>query len=237
MAPGYFWLKACINLHNIWQICFKVKLHAQHKFLKPVKSIFVQVNCNTFMCFHQTWCLVIKSKVYMPFERRQSISYKLHVLPAKTFAFVYFLFIFMSGKGCGLWLCQSLDFSLIFFFNVGLKTLWILGYPQRALRRLWSDCADAQADLSSLGANVVLYVVARLMILYTLRGQKRFRIGLYLTRACALHRAIQQKPLGILYHSIRRAVWSDPSNYPPNHQEWADLFYQTTSQQRSSLPP
>ena len=33
-------------------------------------------------------------------------------------------------------------------FTVRLKTFWILGYPQSALRRLRSDCADAQTDLS-----------------------------------------------------------------------------------------
>ena len=38
--------------------------------------------------------------------------------------------------------------SLIRVFTVRLKTLWILDYPQRALRRLWSDSADAQVDLS-----------------------------------------------------------------------------------------
>ena len=31
---------------------------------------------------------------------------------------------------------------------VRLKTLWIFGYTQSALRRFWSDCADAQADLN-----------------------------------------------------------------------------------------
>ena len=33
-------------------------------------------------------------------------------------------------------------------FAVRLKTFWILGCLQSALRRFWSDCADAQADLS-----------------------------------------------------------------------------------------
>ena len=32
------------------------------------------------------------------------------------FGFVGFLFLLMSGKGCGLWLWHSLDFSLTFFF-------------------------------------------------------------------------------------------------------------------------
>ena len=33
------------------------------------------------------------------------------------FGFVCFLFLLVSGKGCGLWLWHSLDFSLTFFFN------------------------------------------------------------------------------------------------------------------------
>ena len=37
------------------------------------------------------------------------------------FGFVDFLFLLVSGKGCGLWLWHSLDFSLTFFLT--LKTL------------------------------------------------------------------------------------------------------------------
>ena len=36
----------------------------------------------------------------------------------RLFGFVRFLFIFVSGKGCGLCLWPSLDFSLIFFFPI-----------------------------------------------------------------------------------------------------------------------
>ena len=35
------------------------------------------------------------------------------------FRFVGFLFLLGSGKGCGLWLWHSLDFSLTFFFTLG----------------------------------------------------------------------------------------------------------------------
>ena len=38
--------------------------------------------------------------------------------------------------------------SLIKVFVVCLKTVWILCHPLSAVWRLWSDCADAQADLS-----------------------------------------------------------------------------------------
>ena len=38
--------------------------------------------------------------------------------------------------------------SLIRVFIVRMKKAWVLSYPLSAQRRLWSDCVDAQADLS-----------------------------------------------------------------------------------------
>ena len=38
--------------------------------------------------------------------------------------------------------------SLIRVFAVHMKKAWVLSYPMSAQRRLWSDWADAQADLS-----------------------------------------------------------------------------------------
>ena len=38
--------------------------------------------------------------------------------------------------------------SLIRAFAVHMKKPWVLGYPWSAQRRLWSDWADAQADLN-----------------------------------------------------------------------------------------
>ena len=38
--------------------------------------------------------------------------------------------------------------SLIRVFTVNMKKAWILSYPLSAQRRLWSDSANAQADLS-----------------------------------------------------------------------------------------
>ena len=37
------------------------------------------------------------------------------------FGFVGFLFLLGSGKGCGLWLCHSLDLSLTFFYTLFIK--------------------------------------------------------------------------------------------------------------------
>ena len=46
------------------------------------------------------------------------------------FGFVGFLFFLMSGKGCGLWLWHSLDFSLTFLFiHVCDACVWTLLFP------------------------------------------------------------------------------------------------------------
>ena len=50
--------------------------------------------------------------------------------------------------------------SLIRVFVVPMKKLWILRYPVSAQRRLWSDCANAQADLSSQGSYIILLVLS-----------------------------------------------------------------------------
>ena len=51
--------------------------------------------------------------------------------------------------------------SLIRVFAVHMKKHWVLSYPLSAQRRLWSDWAEAQADLSfSLGAHVILLVLS-----------------------------------------------------------------------------
>ena len=50
--------------------------------------------------------------------------------------------------------------SLIRIFAVHMKKAWVLSYQLSAQRRLWSDWADAQADLSSLGAHAILLVLS-----------------------------------------------------------------------------
>ena len=44
--------------------------------------------------------------------------------------------------------------SLIRVFTVHMKKAWILSYPLSAQRRLWSDWADAQADLTLCWAHM-----------------------------------------------------------------------------------
>ena len=55
--------------------------------------------------------------------------------------------------------------SLIGVFAIRVKTFGILGYPKSALRRLWADCAEAQAItvLARRTCNLVGNAVVRLM--------------------------------------------------------------------------
>ena len=55
--------------------------------------------------------------------------------------------------------------SLIRVFAVRMKKPWVLSYPLSARRRLWSDWADAQADLSLRWAHThfVGFIMSRLM--------------------------------------------------------------------------
>ena len=50
--------------------------------------------------------------------------------------------------------------SLIRVFAVRMKKAWVLSYPLSAQRRLWSDLADAQADLSLRWAHSHLLVLS-----------------------------------------------------------------------------
>ena len=50
--------------------------------------------------------------------------------------------------------------SLIRVFAVRMKEPWFLSYPLSAQRRLWSDWADAQADLSLPWVHTILLVLS-----------------------------------------------------------------------------
>ena len=55
--------------------------------------------------------------------------------------------------------------SLIRFFAIHMKKTWVLRYPFSAQRRLWSDWADAQADLSLCWVHIPFldFVMSRLI--------------------------------------------------------------------------
>ena len=63
--------------------------------------------------------------------------------------------------------------SLIRVFTVRMSTPWVLSYPLSAQRRLWSDWADAQADLSLRWAqNQFVGFVMRLLIHVCVKHRK-----------------------------------------------------------------
>ena len=53
--------------------------------------------------------------------------------------------------------------SLIRVFAVRMKKAWVLSYPFSGQRRLWSDWAGAQADLSLRYSDFVGFVMRRLI--------------------------------------------------------------------------
>ena len=65
--------------------------------------------CYFVLVFFSPFSIAITSLVE---ERATLCAFRLFDL--RLFGFVCFLFLLVSGKGCGLW--HSLDFSLTFFF-------------------------------------------------------------------------------------------------------------------------
>ena len=69
--------------------------------------------------------------------------------------------------------------SLIRVFTVRMKKAWVLSYPLSAQRRLWSDWADAQADLSLRWAHMPFcwfcHEVAHMLVKQKLWHQARER--------------------------------------------------------------
>ena len=65
--------------------------------------------------------------------------------------------------------------SLIRVFAVRMKKVWVLSYLLSAQRRLWSDWADAQADLSLRWAysHLVGFVMSRLIYYHIAHGGYR----------------------------------------------------------------
>ena len=64
-------------------------------------------------------CFSVLIALWLPHlgKRELILVLFIHLFDLRLFGFVYFLFLLVSGKGCGLWLWQSLDFSLNFFLQ------------------------------------------------------------------------------------------------------------------------
>ena len=70
-------------------------------------------------------CFSVLLALHLPHWGKRELILVLFVclMDLCLFGFVGFLFLLMSGKGCGLWLWHSLNFSLTFFHERMLPTL------------------------------------------------------------------------------------------------------------------
>ena len=107
--------------------------------------------------------------------------------------------------------------SLIRVFAVRMKKAWVLSYPSSAQRTLWSDWADAQADLSLRWAHThfVVFVMSWLIkrwfsiFLHTNMLWALTRIGD--SKDCPKHRFLLRTPENYPFIII---------NYPPYLFQW-----------------
>ena len=98
--------------------------------------------------------------------------------------------------------------SLIRVFAVRMKRAWVLSYPLSAQRRLWSDWADGQADLSLRWAHThfVGFVMSRLIYLWaqSLRQNDPYtKYGIHPSKSI---QDIRQNHSTMKY----RSLWSSP---------------------------
>ena len=70
--------------------------------------------------------------------------------------------------------------SLLRVFTVRMKKVWVLSYPLSTQRRLWSDWADAQADLCFrwVHSHFLSFVMRRLIFLQELRNNMSIAAGI-----------------------------------------------------------
>ena len=87
-----------------------------------------------FMCFS----VILALRLPRLGKRELILVLFVRLFDLYLFGFVGFLFLLVSGKGCGLWMWHSLDFSLTLFLQKDLCDQ----------RRLRSACASAQSDQS-----------------------------------------------------------------------------------------
>ena len=112
--------------------------------------------------------------------------------------------------------------SLIRVFAVCMRTAWVLSYPLSAQRRLWSDWADAQADLSLRWAqgHFVGFVMRRLILntmhyIWTASSEfGTYRLGepRRLRRACASAQSRQNLRCSL----IQAVSQEEPSDRKPD---------------------
>ena len=75
--------------------------------------------CYLFLCFS----VLLALRLPRLGKRELILALFVRLFDLRLFGFVCFLFLLESGKGCGLWLWHSLDFSLTFLFCYMLTML------------------------------------------------------------------------------------------------------------------
>ena len=125
------------------------------------------------------WLLVISAFV---------IRFLYSIIHVLTVAVSIILACFCSWAG-GRWVCLHspksgflmMRPSLIRVFAVRMKKAWVLSYPLSAQWRLWSDWADAQANLSLRWAHshFVGFVMRRLMWCFIKGLLSHFKLAIH----------------------------------------------------------
>ena len=86
--------------------------------------LFYEAIC--FMSYLVSFCSCVFRSFPRLGKRELILVLLVRMIDLCLFGFLGFLFLLVSGKGCGLWLWHSLEFSLTFFLCVrSIKTTWL----------------------------------------------------------------------------------------------------------------
>ena len=169
-CPG--WSESSLGAHSFCWFCHV----AAHMFLVHLFVYLVCVtfcvfslplgmrlrNCGSIWTSHSTFCYESSGKE-VNFNIHVKVEIKDHLLTRGYLMYLYIIEKIWSHHNmwAATWQNQQSDCapsedsdqpghppSLIRVFAVRMKKAWVLSYPLSAQRRLWSDWADAQADLS-----------------------------------------------------------------------------------------
>ena len=107
-----YWVYYLINL--AWLINFIHSVWPQPKWRDCVPLFYVLPCVILFLCFS----VLLVLRLHRLGKRGLILVLFVRLFDLCLFGFAGFLFLLGSGKGCGLWLWHSLDFSLTFFCSV-----------------------------------------------------------------------------------------------------------------------
>ena len=115
-----------------WNVCFVCSLPRRSNSNKKIQRTIVDLALCCFviystgrfvlcltLCYILFLCFSVLLALRLPRlgKREPIVLLFVCLFDLCLFVFVGFLFLFVSGKGCGLWLWHSLDFSLTFLYD------------------------------------------------------------------------------------------------------------------------